>query len=208
MYHRNFKSRKRPAAALAVVLACLGIAACGGSSTGTSSQSKSTTAASATGPAAAPGARFGALRKCLQQQGITLPKPTPGQGPGGGGLLGGGAARQLPKGVTQAQLEAAMKKCGGGFVRRGQSVNSPARIQAFTKFAACMRTNGVNLPAPNTSGKGPIFNTNGLSTSSPQFRQAESKCAAQLKGALAGRPPSGGLPPGGGEGAAPGSVGG
>src|ERR1700681_3361542 len=144
MYQRNFKSRKPPAAALAVVLACLGIAACGGSSTGTSSQSKSTTAASATGPAAAPGARFGALRKCLQQQGITLPKRTSGQGPGGGGggLLGGSATRQLPKGVTQAQLEAAMKKCGGGFVRRGQSLNNTARTQALTKFAACMRTNG------------------------------------------------------------------
>jgi hypothetical protein len=208
MHQRNFKSRKPPAAALAVVLACLGIAACGGSSTGTSSQSKSTTAAAATGPAAAPGARFGALRECLQKQGITLPKRTPGQGPGGGGLLGGGAGQQLPKGVTRAQLEAALKKCGGGFVRRGQSLNNPARTQAFTKFAACMRTTGINLPAPNTSGNGPTFSTKGLDTSSAKFRQAYAKCASQLQGVLAGRPPSGGPPPGAGEGAAPGGVGG
>jgi hypothetical protein len=207
MSQRNVKSRKPPAAALAVVLACLGIAACGGSSTGTSSQSTATTTASATNPAAGRGARFGALRECLQKQGITLPKRTPGQGPGGGGFLGGGAGQQLPKGVTRAQLEAALKKCGGGFLRRGRSLNSPARVQALTKFAACMRANGVNLPAPNTSGKGPVFNTNGLNASSPQFRQADSKCASELKGAVTGRPPSGGPPPGGGEGAGPAGAG-
>jgi hypothetical protein len=207
MSQRNVNSRKPPAAALAVVLACLGIAACGGSSTGTSSQSTATTTASATSPTAGRGARFGALRECLQKQGITLPKRTPGQGPGGGGLLGGGAGQQLPKGVTRAQLEAALKKCGSGFLRRGRSLSSPARVQALTKFAACMRANGVNLPAPNTSGKGPVFNTNGLNTSSPQFRQAESKCSSELKGALTGRPPAGGPPPGGGEGAGPGGAG-
>jgi hypothetical protein len=109
--------------------------------------------------------------------------------------------------VTQAQFEAAMKKCGGGFVRRGRSLNSTARIQAFTKFAACMRANGVNLPAPNTSGKGPIFNTNGLNASSPQFRQAQSKCASELNGGFTGRPPGGGPPPGAREGTAPGGAG-
>jgi hypothetical protein len=208
MSQRNVKSRKPPVAVLAVVLACLGIAACGGSSTGTSSQSTATTSASTTTPArGGGGARFGALRKCLQQQGITLPKRTPGQGPGGGGLLGGGAGSQLPKGVTQAQLEAALKKCGGGFLRRGRSLSSPARTQAFTKFAACMRANGVNLPAPNTSGKGPVFNTSGLNTSSPQFRQAQAKCASELKGTFNGRPPAGGPPPGGGEGAGPAGAG-
>lgn len=207
MYQPNVKRRKPTAATLAVALACLGMAACGGSSTGTSSQSKATTAASATGPAAGRGARFEALSKCLQQQGITLPKRTPGQGPGGGGFLGGGAGKQLPKGVTQAQFEAALKKCGGGFLRRGRPLNNPARIQAYTKFATCMRANGVNLPAPNTSGKGPIFNTNGLNPSSSQFRQAQSKCARELRGVFAGRPPTGGPPPGGGEGAGPGGVG-
>ncbi len=205
MSQPNVKSRKPPVTALAVVLACLGIAACGGSSTGTSSKSTATTTASATGPAVGQGARFGALRTCLQKQGITLPKRTPGQRAGGGGFLGAGAARQLPNGVTRAQLEAALKKCGGGFLGRGRPLSSPARIQAFTKFAACMRANGVNLPAPNTSGKGPVFNTNGLNTTSPQFRQAQSKCASELKGTFTGRPPAGGPPPG--EAAGPGGAG-
>jgi hypothetical protein len=205
MFQLNVKSRKPTAAVFTVLVACIGITACGGSSTGTSSQSKATTAASATSPATGGGARFGALRQCLQQNGITLPQRKPGQGPGGG-LLGGGAGRQLPKGVTQAQFEAAIKKCGGGFLRRGRPL-SPASVQGYTKFAACMRANGVNLPAPNTSGKGPVFNTSGLNTSSPQFRQAQSKCASDLTGTSAGRPPAGGPPPGGGEGAGPGGAG-
>ncbi|MFI5037387.1 MAG: hypothetical protein ACHP93_02820 [Solirubrobacterales bacterium] len=206
MSQRNVTRRKSAAAAVTVLAACIGIAACGGSSTGTSSQAAATTAASATSPGAGRGARFGALRECLQKDGITLPKRTPGQGPGGGGFLGGGAGPTLPKGVTRAQFEAALKKCGGNFLRRGRRLNSPARIQALTKFAACMRANGVSLPAPNTSGKGPIFNTKGLDTSSVKFRQADAKCASELKGAFAGRPPAGGPPPGGGEGAAPGGA--
>jgi hypothetical protein len=107
--------------------------------------------------------------------------------------------------VTRAQLEAALKKCGGGFLRRGRPLNSPARIQAFTKFAACMRADGVNLPAPNTSGKGPIFN--GINTTSTQFRHAYAKCASELKGVFNGRPPAGGPAPGGGEGPGPGAPG-
>jgi len=193
-----------------MLLVCLGIAACGGSSTGTSSQAAATTKGSTTSSTtgAGPGrARFGALRECLQKDGITLPKRTPGQGAGGGGFLGGGAGQQLPKGVTRAQFEAALKKCGGSFLRRGRPSSSPARIQALTKFAACMRANGVNLPAPNTSGNGPVFNTKGLTPSSAKFRQADAKCASELKGTFNGRPPSGGPPPGGGEGAAPAGAG-
>ncbi len=75
----------------------------------------------------------------------------------------GRAGLQLPKGVTRAQYEAAIKKCGGGsFAGRGARFNSPAYKAALTKFAACMRENGVNVPAPNTSGSGPIFDTKGL----------------------------------------------
>lgn len=190
-----------------MLLVCLGIAACGGSSKGTSSQAAATTTSSTTGAGAGRGARLGALRECLQKDGITLPKRTPGQGPGGGGFLGGGAGAQLPKGVTRAQFEAALKKCGGNFLRRGRQLSSPARIQALTKFAACMRANGVNLPAPNTSGNGPVFNTKGIDPSSAKFRQADAKCASELKGVFNGRPPSGGPPPGSGEGAAPGGTG-
>jgi hypothetical protein len=208
MSQRKAVGCKPAAAALAMLLACLGIAACGGSSKGSSSQAQAAATSPATGAGAGRGARFGALRECLQKNGITLPKRAPGQGPGGGGFLGGGAGSLLPKGVTRAQLEAAIKKCGGANFARRRSFNSPARTRALTKFAACMRANGVNLPAPNTSGNGPVFNTNGLNANSIQFRTAQAKCAGELGGAFgAGRPGGGAPPPGAGEGAPPGASG-
>jgi hypothetical protein len=203
MSHIDSKRRKPSATTVVVafglLLACLGLAACGGSSSTTSTSAN----ASATAPRSAPGAgatgpsgtRFKAVRECLQKNGITLPQRPPGQrggrpgGPSGpGGFLGGGGtgAPQLPNGVTRAQLQAALKKCGAGdrFQRRGGRLQSPAYQAALTKFAACMRENGVNIPAPNTSGNGPIFSTKGLNTASAQFRSAELKCRGALVGAL------------------------
>jgi hypothetical protein len=233
MPHTN-SSRRMPAATaaigvLALVLVCLGLAACGGSSKSAATNASASASASTGGGTGATGAgatgtgatgagttgatgaragagRFKALRECLQQNGITLPQRTPGQRPrgGAGGLLGGGTGgAQLPKGVTRAQYQAALKKCGGSFDANGHfnRVNSPTFKTVLAKFSACMRENGVNIPAPNTSGKGPIFNTRGVNTTSAQFKTAETKCSAVLRSGFqrGGR----GAAPGG---AAPGSA--
>jgi hypothetical protein len=201
-------------AVVVLLLASLGLAACGGSSSSssTSANAAATSATGATGATGRGAGRFTALRECLQKNGITLPKRTPGQRPqgGAGGFLGGGAGGpQLPKGVSRAQYEAAVKKCGGGaFVGAGGRINSPGVKQALAKFATCMRENGVNVPEPNTSG-GPIFNTKGLDTSSAQFKTADAKCRSDLQGAFqrgrAGGPPGapGGAPEGSGGATAP-----
>ncbi|HEX4116615.1 MAG TPA: hypothetical protein VHY18_12160 [Solirubrobacteraceae bacterium] len=155
------------------------------------------------------------MRECLQKNGITLPKRTPGSRPGaGGGFPGAGAGGgpQLPSGVTRAQYEAALKKCGGGnghfFSRGGASgrLNNPVFKAALTKYGNCLRQNGINLPPANTSGNGPIFNTKGIDTSSSQFKAASTKCRSTLLGAFrrpagapgaAGAPPAGSAPAGG-----------
>lgn len=196
-------NRLKPAAGvLVVLLAGLLLMACGGSSessSGTSSTASATKTGSGTrGQSRARGA---ALRTCLQKNGIELPQPRPGQrGQGGkGGPFGAGGAAgglQLPKGVTRAQLQAAFKKCGGASFRgSGRGIQGAGGAQRFAKFSACMRKNGVNLPAPNTSGKGPIFNTKGINTKSATFKAADAKCVRELV-------PNGG--PGGAQGAAPG----
>jgi hypothetical protein len=138
------------------------------------------------------------MRECLQKNGVTLPRPTPNSGAPAGGTFfrsGGGAAGgpRLPKGVTRTQFEAALKKCGGGgrFLGGGpgfRRANSPALRQVFVKYAACLRQNGVNIPGPNTSGKGPIFSTKGIDTSSPRFQTATVKCRGMLSGAFRRRP--------------------
>jgi hypothetical protein len=202
MPHIHSKTHRPATAVLLLLLLSLALAACGGSSKGASS-SKSASA-SATGAARAPAGRFAAVRECLQKNGITLPKRTPGQqrAPGAGGFLGGGAGPRLPAGVTRAQYEAALKKCGGaprsGFKGR---LSSPTLKAALGKFASCMRAHGVNLAAPNTSGKGPVFNTTGIDTGSARFKTAEASCRSGLGGLLpgGGGGPAGGRAPGGGE---------
>jgi hypothetical protein len=205
------------AAVIVVLLACLGLAACGGSSKSstTSTNAAATTASGtgASGPAGRGGGRFKAVRECLQKNGITLPQRTPGAGrpTGPGGFLGGGAAGgpQLPKGVSRAQYEAALKKCGGGAFGGGAArLKNPAYKQALAKFATCMRENGVNVPTPNTSGTGPVFNTKGLNTASAQFKAAETKCSGELRGAFRSRPGAGGTTGAPGAGAGPGGEGG
>ena len=196
MPHLN-SNRCKPAASAAAVLvlllACLGLAACGSSSGSSSSTTSASTPATTTTGAKGPNSgRFAAIRECLQKNGITLPQRTPGQRrpPGGaGGFLGGGRRRGwafMPKGVTRAQYEAVLKKCGGGNFAggAGRRFNSPAFKAALAKFASCMRENGVNIPAPNTSGKGPVFSTKGLNTSSPKFQAAEVKCRGVLAAAF------------------------
>jgi hypothetical protein len=108
--------------------------------------------------------------------------------------------------VTRAQYEAALKKCGGHVFTGGGArfTNNPVFTAALAKYAECLRQNGVNVPAPNTSGKGPVFDTKGIDTSSPQFKAATTKCRSALTSAFrrpggAGRPAPGGAPPAGGE---------
>jgi hypothetical protein len=171
--------RRLAIAALIATLAGLALAACGSSSK-SSSSSTSTSAGAATTitPPSTKGAatRFAEIRACLQKSGVALPT-TPGQRPqpGGGGLLGA----PLPKGVTRAQYLAALKKCGGQ--RGGSRLSNPNIKQGFVKFASCMREHGVKIGEPNTSGKGPIFNTTGINTNSAQFKKAEASCISRLR---------------------------
>jgi hypothetical protein len=206
MHPNHRTNRSRPiAAAAALLLTALLLAACGSSS---SSSTASTAAAKAQAGGGAKG--FAAVRECLKKAGITLPNRgagTPGTGrPPGGGAggfgLGGAGGPALPKGVTREQLQKAFQKCGGASFRRGfggARLGSSSYRKALVKFSACMAENGVKLPPPNTSGKGPIFNTKGVNANSTKFRAAQQKCSSLIRVA----PGTGG--PAGAPGGAPGA---
>jgi hypothetical protein len=203
------RHRIRPLVALVALGACVTLAACGSSGGGSSAASKSSAGATTKGRGPGSG-QFTALRSCLQKQGITLPAPPSGTtrqpgGPGAGAPGGGAGGFQLPKGVSQTQYQAALKKCGAGNFAGGRAAgfNSPTARTALVKYAACLRQSGVNVPAPNTTGKGPVFNTKGIDTSSSKFKAAQSKCQSDLKGAFGGGGPSGGAPPAGATNGAP-----
>ncbi|MGC2372852.1 MAG: hypothetical protein WA484_03155 [Solirubrobacteraceae bacterium] len=223
---------KRTAGALAILtLASVGLSACGGSSSGTASSANaaakdasgaSTSATGASGASSSTSAshpatpataqsRFSSIRTCLQKNGVNLPAPTHGR-----------SASGHSSGIPTATLQAALKKCYAGRTLgafgkptrppASQATTGPVFRQALTKYAACLRQNGVNLPAPNTSGKGPIFSTKGINMSSPQFRAASMKCRATLIGAFrrsqraaSGASGAGTSPPAGGT--APGNTG-
>lgn len=205
----------KPALVL-LVLALAGVllAACGGSSSSSPAASTGTTTvstsanASATAPTTSTGSttttptttpttptttapgprpqRFTALRECLQKEGITLPQRKSGQR--GPGFLGAGG---LPAGVSRSKFQSALTKCDSSLKLspgQGHFFNSPSIKQAYTKFAACMREHGVNLPEANTSGNGPIFNTKGIDTASATFKAAEAKCRSDLFGSFHLRP--------------------
>jgi hypothetical protein len=219
----HIHSTSRPAiTALSIVLTALALAACGGGSSSSSTKTtnaaaaspgaSSTTSTTGTGAPGTPGSgtgapstpagagsRFAALRECLAKDGIKLPQRKPGQRPGAGGFLGAGASG-LPAGVTRSQFESALKKCGGFSRGRlpgagGRFPKGPATTASYTKFAACMRESGVNLPPPNTSGKGPVFNDKDLKLSSPTFRAAERKCRSILFEGFRAHPGAAGAPP-------------
>jgi hypothetical protein len=87
--------------------------------------------------------------------------------------------------MSRTQLQEALRSCGGGFTggRLGpgrSAFTSPRFHAALVRFAACLRQNGVNVGEPNTSGKGPVFDTKGINTGSPQFKAASTKCRAVL----------------------------
>jgi len=222
--HPASRRSRRPLAALSAIGASLALAACGSSSSSSSSTSaSSTSAAKSSAPSpkgttgSGPGRGFAALSTCLKKQGITLGSvpaggSTGGSGaPGAGGAapgVGGGGSLKLPNGVTRAQLQAALKKCGGGnFTGPRAGFNSATARTALVKYAACLRQNGIDVPSPNTSGNGPVFNTKGINTNSTAFKSAESKCSSDLPAGFArggaGGGGAGGGPPVGGAGGAP-----
>lgn len=162
-----------------------GTTSSGNTSTGTSSTGTSPTGTSPTGtpPAGRPNpARFAGLRECLAKKGITVPQHLPGAG----GVPGGPSTTPLPKGMTRAQFGEALKSCGGGdfagnhFKRDHGAFKSGGFRKSLARFATCLRQNGINIGEPNTTDKGPIFNTKGINTGSPQFKAASAKCRSVL----------------------------
>lgn len=134
--------------------------------------------------------------------GASGPSGASGFGPGGGfpgGATGGrGALGGL---LSNPKFAAAFAKCrgtvgfgpGGGFRGFGGTgatgFGATARTE-LTRFVACMRTNGENLPTPNLSGGGTIFA--GVNQTTTAFKNAYAKCGSIITflPGRAGAPPA------------------
>jgi hypothetical protein len=176
-----------------VLITALVLAACGSSSNTSSGSASSSSSASAAAGRPSSAARS-KLVACLKSHGVTLPNrpsgarrrpsgggegggPPPG---GGGGFFGGGGGggNGRPGGgrFNDPKFRAAFQACGAGqFPQRRFAPNKAA----VTKFVACVKQHGYNLPTPNFSGKGPVFPAK--IEQNKTFQTASRACASDLR---------------------------
>jgi hypothetical protein len=186
----HLHARRLPALMLTAALVALCLAACGSSSSTSSSSSAGSAGSSGSGGAAAPsgsGANRTALAACLKAHGVSLPaRPAgagqrPANGAGGGpGFFGGGGGGGGAAGgrfANNPKLRAAFQACGGGRASGGRRLT--LSHAAVTKFVACVKQHGYNLPSPNFSGKGPIFPAS--ISKNTKFQTAARACQADLR---------------------------
>ena len=210
MTYTRFRRSATLTLAMALVAAC--VAACGSStssSTATSSAAASGSGSAARGSASAAGFNRSKIAACLKAHGVTLPsRPAGAHPPGSGsgstsgsssgsssgghrGFFFGGGAGAGRGFANNPKLRAAFEACGGG---RGFSGHRfTLSHAAVAKFVACVKAHGYKLPAPNFSGKGPIFPAS--IEKNAKFQSAARACQADLRPAGA---PGPGAPPGGG----------
>lgn len=175
---------------------------------GCGSSSSSGSGSTSTQANAGAGGNRQQVAACLKKQGIALPQRRPGTRPrngNGGGFFffgggGAGAGASRPQGAASgrfAKIQAALKKCGINPQRNfrgGFRANSARFRAALTKFVACVRKNGYDLPKPNTSGNGPVFDASKVNRNDAKFKAAAQKCQSDLQ-ALRPRAGAGGGPP-------------
>ena len=178
------------AVALLVVVAVLGISACGGSSSTNRSTTNSANAVVAGGPSAAdrtclkktghPSAlaaliscRGADVRHCLAQH-DALP------------FRMGGAFPTLASRINNPKYAAVLKDCGADLPQPlgfGQPLPRPA-VKTIDVYVACVARNGYKLPTPNISGKGPVFpaGTDRIS----EYRVAAKNCVSIIQSGTIG----------------------
>lgn len=171
----------RPGGVLIIVavVACLGLSACGGST------SSSTRAAASGSAGSGTAGNRTALAACLKQHGVTLPAGArgrgggtrpPGTGFGGGPPSGAPGGGPRPGGPGGSKFRAALQACGASF--RGRGAPSGRFHTAVVKYVACVRQHGYQLPNPNFSGSGPIFSRK-IQTNA-KFKAASKPCQSLL----------------------------
>ena len=187
---------------IAPLLVALTLSACG-SDTSTNTTGTQASASPGTGPR---GFMNEEVRSCLEKQGVELPEPPqggdgqppqgadgpPAQGgePPAGGFPGTPPAGG-PGGMSdedREKMQEALKACGVEMPEGGPGGGGPrpdandadyqARVQ---DYVACVRENGFDLPDPDFSGDGPIFDPEEVDQSDETFQEASATCRDKLR---------------------------
>jgi hypothetical protein len=176
--------RRKPIGALVAVGAlAVGLSACGGGSSSNASNSSTSTTANA-GPG---GFQLTAdQRSCIQGKGVTIPSPGSGGQPPSGAPPAGG-----PNGQGLQKMQQAFQACGVNLPNApqgGGNFNPAAMRKQISQYVTCVRQNGYDLPTPNTSGNGPVFDSSKVNQNDPKFKAASAKCQDKLPAPPQGSP--------------------
>ena len=163
------RTPRRPRIAAAVSLlalaSCVTLSACGGSSQPKTATNGTQAAATATATTAAGGATG------AQAGGQTANGGT-GQG---GSTPAGSNSNGQDNGSNNGHSN------NSGSSNSNTSSKYPAAfVAALHTFTGCVRSHGLNIPEPNLSGHGEIFNKNSVNPNSPNYRSALQACEADL----------------------------
>jgi len=111
--------------------------------------------------------------QCLRQNGVDIPDNA-GQGQG----AGAGALRNIDRSKLQAAMKACQKYQQAAVGNISDSQQQEFR-DAFTKFASCMRQQGVDVPDMGAGG-GPPAGGQQLNRDDPKTKAAMSACQDKL----------------------------
>ena len=175
----------RTLAIAGLLAASVVVAGCGGSGSAASSGASASTSSDNDREAA----RL-KLNQCLRQQGVNVPD-TGGAGGGGGGAQLSEADREKRRIAIEGPCKEFQSSAGGNLTDEQRQEFQ----DAFTKFAACMRQNGVDVPDP-TAGGGGGAGGGGirrlLDQDDPKVKAATTACQDQLPQRGQGGPRGGG----------------
>jgi hypothetical protein len=164
------RTPRRPRIAAAVSLlaltSCVTLSACGGSSNPKPAANSTSNGQGATTATAAAGAT-----------GANAAGQTANGGTGQGGSTQPGATHNGESSAHNGQTG------NSGNSNQSSSVSSKypaAFVAALHTFTNCVRSHGLNIPEPNLSGHGEIFNKSSVNPNNPNYRAALQACEADL----------------------------
>ena len=126
--------------------------------------------------------------QCMRQHGVNMPDPVNGVIRAQASPGPNGEATTLDP--NSQQFQDAQNACKQYSPNGGQAGGAPsqAMIDAATKYAQCMRSHGVPIQDPNTSGGGIAIEASpgAFDPNSDQFKQAQSACQHYLNAVRSG----------------------
>ena len=170
---RRSWSRSSRARALILVACTAGLGACGGSDTSNGSTSPAGPTGSSSSLSNTQDTAQVKLTQCLREEGVDVPDAA------GHGAFAGLSPAERRR--MEAALEGPCREFQSSAFGDSADPQSQGFLDALTKFAVCMRANGVDVPDPVADDpQGPFAVLHSLDQSDPKVAAASSACQDKL----------------------------